>query len=508
MMPWEKYGQDTAASATGPWDKYAASSAPAAKPQTGLSALPPDTPTGNTVPSKVNADSIAHKILGVGEAGMAIGSGAVGGAIGQLYGAGKALTSGKYGTQAGVREGEQAGVNLANKLTYQPRTQTGQELTGQIGSALEASRLQGLPVEGGTVGRIADVPLGARAAGDALSGINRGVVQTAAAPAKALGRKAVSALPNVDPDTAALARDAHSMGFRLTPDQVYGNKYGKFAGELAGENPLIKNNREENQKVFNQHLVQQVGGTGDKLTRKVYADAMKKSGGTIGDIAEKTNIPVTPALTEALQGTMSEAGKYQTSDVSRVVNSYVDEINAKAVDGVLPGKAMRTINTKIGNQIRNTQNGDLKYALGDIQDVLQDHLNANLSPEDQAALTTARRQYAVGKTLEPLIAKSTSGDIPPSSLLGAITRTKAGKSAAARGAAGDLGKLADIGQKFLKPMPSSGTAERTLMQNLMAHPVGTLASGGAAALTSPIAAAYNRLGPGVTNQLINRPPQP
>lgn len=504
MMPWEKYAAQAApegSPAVPPWEKYGAQKQAAAP----LDRLPPETSPGNQ-PS-TNADSIANRILGFGEAGASAVTGALGGAAGQLYGVGKALTGGKYGTQQGAQEAEAAGVGLANKLTYQPRTETGKQLTEGLGNVMQASRLQGFPVEGGALGQLGQVPRGVLAAGEKAADVNRAVGRTATAPARALGRGAVNALPALDPETQALAREAHTLGFRLTPDQVYSNKYGKFAGELASENPLINNNRDFNQRMFNHQLVYQLGGEGDKLTRRVFNDAMRRSGSTIGDIAGSHNVPFSEDLVNRLTGHVAEAQQFGTGEVERIVRGYADEITDLSRNGELPGEAFRRINTRLNNQIRAAgNNGDLRNALNHLQDDLQDAFTAQLSPEELTRYNTARRQYAVGKTLEPLVAKAVTGDVAPASLLGAITRTQAGKSAAARGAAGELGTLADIGQKFLKSQPSSGTAERSIMQNLMTHPLGSLATGATAAATAPLAAAYNRLGPRVTQQLIDRPP--
>jgi hypothetical protein len=504
MNPWEKYASQAApegGAPVAPWEKYKQQAAPAAP----LDRLPPE--TSPTAQPQKNADDIAHRILGLGEAGLSAATGAVGGAAGQLYGIGKTLTSGKYGTQAGIQEGERAGVDLANKLTYQPRTQTGQQLTEGVGKALETSRLQGLPVEGGMIGRIPEIPGAALRTAEGAADINRAVGRTAAAPARALGRGAVGMLPPLEPETQALARQAHELGFRLSPHEVYGSKYGKYAGELAQENPLIATNREFNQRMFNHQLVYQLGGEGDKLTRRVFNQAMNRSGSTIGDIAASHNVPFNEDLVNRLSGHVAEAQRFGSGDVERVVRGYVDEITDLSRNGELPGQAFRRINTRLNNHIRGAgNNGDLRNALGNLQDDLQDAFTAQLTPEELTRYNTARRQYAVGKTLEPLVAKAVTGDVAPASLLGAITRTQAGKSAAARGAAGELGTLADIGQRFLKSQPSSGTAERSVMQNLMTHPVGSLAAGATAAATSPLAAAYNRLGPRVTQQLIDRPP--
>ena len=477
-----------------------------AAPVAPLDRLPPE--TSPTAQPQKNTDTLGQRILGAGEAGLSAATGAVGGAAGQLYGIGKTLTSGKYGTQAGIQEGEKAGVELANKLTYQPRTQTGQQLTEGVGRALEASRLQGLPVEGGMIGRIPEIPGAALRAGEVAGG-------AAKSGARAVGQQAAKALPAVDAETAALAREAHGMGFRLTPDQVLGNKYAKAIGEAAGSVPLSGSNFKYNQGVFDRQLVNMVGGEGEKLTRKTFNTAMNKSGKAIEDITSSHDVPFNEDLVTKLAGHVEEAQKFQTGDVEKVVRSYADEIEKKSQNGVLPGKAFRAINTKLKTQIRNTQNGDLRNALGGLQEDLLDQFTPMLSPEELTAYNNARRQYAVGKTLEPLVAKAPTGEVSPSLLLGAVTRTQAGKSAAARGAAGDLGKLADIGQRFLKGPPSSGTAERMFAQGIPAALGGLVgagaagAPGAAAGLVGGLGAAnvYNRFGPALTERMIANPPK-
>lgn len=111
-----------------------------------LERLPGDTGPAPSLTSK-HADGIADRLLGLGksavglgEAGLSAVTGALVAPVGAAYGIGKTLTSGKYGTQQGIEEGERAGVELANKLTYQPRTQTGRDVLEDIGKS-EALRL-------------------------------------------------------------------------------------------------------------------------------------------------------------------------------------------------------------------------------------------------------------------------------------------------------------------------------------------------------------------------------
>jgi hypothetical protein len=495
--PWEKYAAQ--APSAPPWEKYGG--AKAAAPQTGLEALPPEPGAPQNAAPQPPEESLGKKIAGVGEAGASLATGALAGPIGAAYGVGKTLASGKYGTQAGVAEGEKAGTELASKLTYQPKTRTGQEAVGAVGKALEP--LQALPVEGQMIGQIPRIPAAIGKAEGAL----------AAAP-KAIAKAAIDKLPGIDPETAQLAKDAHSMGFRLTPDQVMGGKYAKAIGEGASYVPLSGSNIKGNRAVFNQQLVKQIGGEGDKLTRQTFNNAMKASGNAIGDIAERTPLPIKPNLIAGLR----EHAAGQLPDVANVVNHYVDLVNTQAKDGVLPGSVFRKINTDLGSRIRSTSNGDLKFALNGLQEDLMDARTPYLSKEDAAAYNVARKRYAIGKTLEPLVAKSPTGDIPPSLLLGALNATKSGKSLVAKGAAGDLGKLADIGQRFLKESPSSGTAERRWAQAIPST-LGGLAGAGAGAAGAGTGAAgglaaaygaanlYNRFGPAVTQQLIDRPPR-
>src|SRR5258706_10295966 len=82
------------------------------------------------------------------------------------------------------------------------------------------------------------------------------------------------------------------------------------------------------------------------------------------------------------------------------------------------------------------------------------------SRERLAELKDARYKYAMAKVIEPLVAKSTSGDISPSGLMHAVTSDKSKKAMMARGKGGEIGDLARIGQAFLKEPPSSGTGER------------------------------------------------
>lgn len=81
------------------------------------------------------------ELLGLGEAGLTLGTGAVSGMVGMPYGLYKGITGGGYGTQAGVQQAQREAEAFMQRNTYQPRTQSGQGLVESLGQAMAASKL-------------------------------------------------------------------------------------------------------------------------------------------------------------------------------------------------------------------------------------------------------------------------------------------------------------------------------------------------------------------------------
>lgn len=77
--------------------------------------------------------SLRDRIMGTIETPLALGATLAGGAISPIVGVIGSLASGKYGTQEGVRAGEEA----MKAVQYQPRTQTAREALGAVGEFLQ-----------------------------------------------------------------------------------------------------------------------------------------------------------------------------------------------------------------------------------------------------------------------------------------------------------------------------------------------------------------------------------
>ncbi len=165
--------------------------------------------------------SLADKLIGAGEAGLTLATGATGGTLGLLGGflggVPAAIATGEIGSQEGVRNVEEAAFQGMSGLTYQPRTQMGQEYAGNVGEVMmQAVPALPLTAEMNAIGRIA-----------ANAGRAGRVVGSAAAQAATDRMRA--AAPNVAarvdrvmrrnpaPDAAPVAVPAAAA---MTPEQI------------------------------------------------------------------------------------------------------------------------------------------------------------------------------------------------------------------------------------------------------------------------------------------------
>jgi hypothetical protein len=93
---------------------------------------------------------VMDQLIGAGETALALGTGAIGGTVGTIAGAGAGLAqqilSGEFGTPQAMRAVEQSASKGAQALTFQPRTQAGQEQTQAVGQFLSQALPPVLPV--------------------------------------------------------------------------------------------------------------------------------------------------------------------------------------------------------------------------------------------------------------------------------------------------------------------------------------------------------------------------
>jgi hypothetical protein len=290
-------------------------------------------------------------------------------------------------------------------------------------------------------------------------------------------------MPYLDDAGRALADKASQIGMRLGLRELSTNPATRTALSQMERLPFSggRARAEGNQEAFNAAVGSQFGADARKITPEVFADAKAAIGREFDDLTERNALYVTPKVVAEIQRITGEASQMGMSDTQRVVTGHVRELlNKVGPDGEVPGKAYRQFDTMLGNKLKG--GGDAAYYLGQLREVVRSAMDESISPVDQAAWRAARQKWAALKTVEPLVAKSETGDIAAAQLMGRVTSDKAGKARMAADRGGNLGDLARIGQRFMKPTPNSGTADR-LVVNLGV--LGALGGGAQAGVISP-----------------------
>jgi hypothetical protein len=94
--------------------------------------------------------TLGQRLVGAGETALTFGTAATGGTLGTIAGALQGLSqqilSGQFGTQEAMRAVEKAAAEGGQALTYQPRTETGQEMAQAAGQFLATAVPPVLPV--------------------------------------------------------------------------------------------------------------------------------------------------------------------------------------------------------------------------------------------------------------------------------------------------------------------------------------------------------------------------
>jgi len=430
-----------------------------------------------------------NNLVGAGETALSIGSAIPASIYGVMTGAGELARSGKYGTPEGANLLENTAVKSIQANSYRPRTSAG---LSQLESL--APIMQNLLPVAGLSGEMAALGRGARpamaAVGDATNA--------------ALGKAGdVAIRGRVDPQVAALAQVAEKYDIPIAPHMLVANKFARMVGNVAEQDvPLAFSKVKGRQAAFNKAVLTQIDSenTATRATPDVVVAAMNKSGEGIGDIAAKTTLVVTPEVRQAITGVVSSSKDYG-ADVYRLVSARARDLNALVSNGELDGTAFKKWNSKVLEDIRNSD-GTTQTTLGKLQEVAMDAFESSIAKEDLPKWTQYRKEYAIGKQLFPVFAKSPVGDISPASLMQRVTAGKDATNRMATGRGGDLGELAKIGQQFLKEPGMLSIPERAAGYGLLG--TGAVLGGNPAIAAGTgwgATALYNLLGPSVVRSL-------
>lgn len=326
-----------------------------------------------TAPVSTQPSTLAGKVRGAIEVLPTLAAGAVTAPIveaSKVYGT---LTSGQFGTPAGLRAGERMGQRVAGQIQYQPRTQEGQQYTADIANALASTGLQGVPLN-----VLADLQRGLTPA------LRAGVDYTRGAQAGRAARQA----------------EAASQADWARASQI-------DAAQAAQRLGVVVNPAEANPNVKTKMLV---GATGEAL---VNAKAVRENMPKWNELARQdlglpANTPLTPEAFEKARAAHSAPydaiRKMGTLQPSNEVIGQIDQLRLDPLSTSNPAKAaaVNAVVDRTMSQIATGLSGE--NVVGQIRGFRKDATrvlqNPNATPID---IDIAETNLGIANALENLI---------------------------------------------------------------------------------------------------------
>jgi len=447
------------------------------------------------------------------EPALTLATGAIAQPIGNIIGAGKELLTGDFGKGTA----EKTAHAVSGAMTYQPRSQGGQENLQSLARAFDASKLAGLPMSG------QELPQIARAAAQQIP-----LMQTI--PAAVAGSPEVGALKSVGAalkpkgttlnqeafDTLARAREA---GYVVPPSSVNPTFSNRLAESIPGKIATAQEASNINQAVTETLARRAIGlpeGTPltTAATKQVRADAYQKGYSPIASLGRMATDGEFSNALGAIADKYTGAANSFPAAVRNDVGQMIDTLRVKEFG---PGDAIKMSQILRDEASKSFTSGDkgLASAQRAASKAIEDQIERNLAAGGSSAkdvlknFRDARELMAKSHSVEEAIREG-SGTIDPK----ALARQLQGGAPLS----GDLETIARFANTFEKANQRPGQVAGPGVHNLrtlsgagvgggvgavLGGPLGA-AAGGAASVVVPPAVRDYLLSQGVQNRLLGK----
>ena len=361
--------------------KIGLSAAPATGGKQYGSAVPSATPTyPDAIP---DSRSVSDIIGGVIETPLALGTGAIAGAVAPIAGVIRSVTGGKYGTQEGVQQGAELAGKVQSALTYQPRTQTGQDVVGYVGEKLEP--LAAVPFsQGATAAAFAPNALRqvSNAARNEANYLRGAVSEIPAVKAAGEARVAESYARAPQIDAANLAQ---KYGIALDPAMSNPTARNKARSAIVGGADLDVRLATANEPKWTEAVKKDMGlGKETPLTDPKVFDKVRAREDISGPYKVVQDIPSIRVPDDAIQklDSLQVTPLYGDTGQAAAANAFIDTVKAQLAEGGDGAKLLKSI-----QQMRQDAQGVYRTA----------------GPIDPAVRAAADARMNVARVLEELI---------------------------------------------------------------------------------------------------------
>lgn len=261
---------------------------------------------------------------------------------------------------------------------------------------------------------------------------------------------------------AQVARDKYKIP--IGPGQISANPLVNKADTLVNKIPFSGGTASSaaQNAAFSGAIADEMGSTGARsLGPSVMGPARSRISGVFRQVAKNTTaIPSDQQFDTEVINAMSAAQNSVTPQQFAPLNSQFNDIMAtfKNGNGSISGDTylkMTERGSPLDAAIHSTDPAISQTAM-QLKEALDGAMQRAASPADAAALRTARYQWKVMRTVEDMAEKAGDGPVSPALLMGAVRKNF---PSLAYDGAGNMGELANIGQRLLKPAGTSNTAE-------------------------------------------------
>lgn len=375
---------------------------------------------GGAAPTPQAPRSMLDRLRGAAETGIAMAGGAVTAPLvpmAQIYGT---LTSGKFGTQEGIRAGQELGNRLAQNIQGQigPKTEAGQEYTRNVSNALAATGLQGLPMP-----LMQDLQMLAPAATRQVAGqiatskpvlaAGEKLAERAAAKAEARSLKSWEQAPQIEATEAA-----RRLGAVVNPAQSAQTVKSKVLVGAVGEQGVNREMSQQNLKTWNKVAREDLGlPAGTPLDEAAFNTFREKNSGSYKEVAKLGALVPDENVKGGLSSLkvdpnnypkrMNESGVLIDDPTPIAINNQVDGIIRQLDEGVTGANAISQIRqlreqAKVTFRNPGAQSVDLDVAKTKlaIADELENLIGANLTDNPRLLSQFRKDRVALAKSYD------------------------------------------------------------------------------------------------------------
>lgn len=347
--------------------------------------------------------------------------------------------------------------------------------------------------------------------------------------ATAFGRKLATPLKIYNPpETQRLIQIAEEEGINLTPGIKSGSRPLQATESVLSTLPFSSGPQRQvyakTREQFNQAVLKKAGIDSKYASPPVMKKAFDDIGEEFDSLTDNTPpLKVTPEfekkINDVFYNNIFKISRRLDANQAPVFANYVEDFDNLFKLAKTSGKAeidpksYKELASDLRQSIRNTQDENLKSALGKLQNALDDLLEQNSSKQLKSQWSDVRNRYRNLMIVDKAVGGGTAenrlaGDIPFGSFRQAVDSADAAGFGRGRGEYNDLARVGDL---LTQKIPNSGTPERSFLQKFATDPVGALtgpAALGAAGITATAslpAAAIGLATPYTLQKFINSP---